>query len=286
MVRKKKNKFKFDIKYVALIITFFFAVVFCFTVYSVKTNRKLNVFEKTIKDSALFVGNVVTTPFEFCKNKITDLSELINIKKKYDKIKKEKDEIEFYKNENETLKKEINELKKMLDLKDIKSLYKIKNATVLTRNNNSWFDTLNINVGSQNGIKDNMAVLNNNVLIGYTTSTSYYSSSVLLLSSEKIQNKISVVVSSKDNDIHGLLIGYDYNKKVYIIEGISDNANIKKGDKVITSGLNDLFPRGLLIGNVSKIRKDEYDLTRIIEVKPAIDFDNINYVSVLIGDEK
>lgn len=286
MVRKKKNKFRFDFKYIALIVTFFFAIVFCFTVYSMKTNRKLNVFEKTIKDSVLFVGNIVATPFEFCKNKIDEFNELRNIKKKYEIIKKEKDKINYYKNENEALKKEINELKKMLDLKDIKSLYKVKNATVLTRNNNNWFDTLNINLGSQNGIKDNMAVLNNNVLIGYTSSTSYYSSSVVLLSSEKIQNKISAVVSSNKNDIHGLLVGYDVNKKVYIIEGISDNANIKKGDKVTTSGLNDLFPRGLLIGKVSKIRKDEYDLTRIIEVEPAIDFDNINYVSVLLGDKE
>ena len=53
------------------------------------------------------------------------------------------------------------------------------------------------------------------------------------------------------------------------------------GDFVYTSGLGGIFPSGILIGSVSEITTDSYDLAKIIKVKPSADFSNINYVSVL-----
>ena len=78
-----------------------------------------------------------------------------------------------------------------------------------------------------------------------------------------------------------MLVGYDSIKDVYKIEGVSDINDIKEGLDVTTTGLTDYFPSGILIGNVSSIIKDEYDLTAIIEVTPSVDFNNINIVTVL-----
>ena len=50
---------------------------------------------------------------------------------------------------------------------------------------------------------------------------------------------------------------------------------------VTTTGLTDYFPSGLLVGKVSKIVKDEYDLSSIVEVTPAANFEDINTVVVL-----
>ena len=50
---------------------------------------------------------------------------------------------------------------------------------------------------------------------------------------------------------------------------------------VTTTGLTDYFPSGLLIGKVSKIVKDEYDLSSIVEVTPAVNFENISTVVAL-----
>ena len=78
-----------------------------------------------------------------------------------------------------------------------------------------------------------------------------------------------------------MLVGYDTNKKVYKIEGITDSKKIKEGDYVTTTGLTGYFPSGILIGYVSNIVKDEYDLNSIIEVTPSVSFDDISIVTIL-----
>ena len=60
-----------------------------------------------------------------------------------------------------------------------------------------------------------------------------------------------------------------------------DSRKIKEGDMVTTTGLTDYFPSGILIGYVSKIVKDEYDLNSIIEVKPSVSFNDVSIVTVL-----
>ena len=61
------------------------------------------------------------------------------------------------------------------------------------------------------------------------------------------------------------------------VEGISNTEKVNTGNYVYTSGLGGIFPSGILVGVVSNITTDEYDLAKIIQVKPAVDFDNINY---------
>ena len=55
---------------------------------------------------------------------------------------------------------------------------------------------------------------------------------------------------------------------------------------VYTSGLGGVFPSGILIGKVSEITTDVYDLAKIIKVKPSANFEDINYVTVLKRNDK
>ena len=75
-------------------------------------------------------------------------------------------------------------------------------------------------------------------------------------------------------------------KNIYMIEGISDNAEIKNGAKVVTTGLSEVFPSGILIGEVKNVTKDKYDLARAVEVTPSVNFNDINIVTVLDRDSK
>ena len=65
------------------------------------------------------------------------------------------------------------------------------------------------------------------------------------------------------------------------LEGISNTKDVNIGDRVYTSGLGGIFPSGILIGTVSEITTDSYDLAKVIKVKPSADFSDINYVSIL-----
>ena len=74
---------------------------------------------------------------------------------------------------------------------------------------------------------------------------------------------------------------YNYKLKQLEVEGVSNTKSVAIGDYVYTSGLGEIFPSGILIGTVSEITTDEYDLSKIILVKPIADFDDINYVAIL-----
>ena len=65
------------------------------------------------------------------------------------------------------------------------------------------------------------------------------------------------------------------------VEGISNTKTVRVGDLVYTSGLGGVFPSGILIGKVESITTDSYDLSKIINVKPSANFENINYVTIL-----
>ena len=50
---------------------------------------------------------------------------------------------------------------------------------------------------------------------------------------------------------------------------------------VMTTGLGSNFPAGIYIGKVVNITTDNFDLTKIVEVKSDVNFDDINYVTIL-----
>lgn len=284
-MHNKSRKNDSNFKYILLIILFFVAILLCITVYSIKNNRKLTFIESAIKDTTLYIGKIIYTPFGFIKEKVIDFKELIDIKDKYEDLKKEQDKTAYYKEEILTLKKELNELKKITGIDDILSLYTYKNATVISRNYDSWYNSLTINLGSKSGIELGDAVINNGVLIGTISHVSNFTSNVKLLSTDTLDNKISVELVVNDNSIYGLLTRYDNNESVYIIEGINENIEIPNDTIVKTSGLTDKYPKGIIIGYVIDNTKDSFDLTKILKVKPATNFNEINYVSIIMGDD-
>lgn len=277
---------KGNFKYVILVILSIVAILLCLTIYSIKNDRKLTFVESAIKDTTLFIGKIFYAPFGFIKDKAENIGELINIKNKYEKIKKDTDKIDSYKQEIVNLKKEIKDLKKLTKIDNVLSLYSVTNATVINRDNTTWYSTLTIDKGSKNGINIGDAVTLNGKLIGTITKTSNFSAEVKLLSSDTLSNNISVELMVDDKEIYGLLTRYDSKNNVYIVEGISENITIKSGTKIITSGLTGSLPKGIVIGEVDEMAKDNFDLTKILHVKPSADFTNIKYVSILSGDDK
>ena len=127
-----------------------------------------------------------------------------------------------------------------------------------------------------------MAVVTNKGIVGYISETSNYTSNVQLLSVKNLKNKISVKIDLGDKKYaNGILTGFNQQKKMYIIEGISYQGDIPTKAKVTTTGLSDSFPSGIIIGYVESTTTDNFDLGKIVEVKPSVDFDDINYVAVL-----
>lgn len=274
----KRNRGR--IKYIIIFIILF-AILLGITSWSMGDDKNLNFFEKAIKDSTTFIQKIFYSPIKYVKGELEIFNEKKDLYKKYTKLKEKVDKTDLYYSQVKELQKEVAELKSTLDLNATLSEYTYMNATVVNRNIGYWYNNLVIDKGSKNGVKKGDAVIINSGLIGKITNVSNFSSTVKLLTSDEISNKISVKVDSKDGYEYGLLIGYDKEYNIYKLEGITNSDKIKEGDLVTTTGLTDYFPSGLLIGNVSRVVKDEYDLNSIVEVTPSVNFENISIVTVL-----
>ena len=182
-------------------------------------------------------------------------------------------------NLNNELKEENEQLKELLNIKNSLSEFDIINATIIERNTTYWFNTITINKGKKDDIESGMAVVTSGGLIGKIQSASYLTSTVKLITSNDQKNKISVRINTTEKFYNGILTTSEQGKM--IIRGLDKNSKIKIGDEVVTSGLSDIFPSGIIIGKISKIENDEYGISKKTYVEPTASIDNVRFVSVL-----
>ena len=272
-----------NIKPKHILITIIIIVIIILAIFSftLKEDRQLNKFESLIKDTVTSVQKVVMYPFNWVFTKIDDYKELVNIREKYQELLPEVDRVDSLTSENIELRKQIEAMKEELDIDYTINDYEFLNATVISRNISYWYNTITIDKGTYNGVETNMVVVNSDGLIGKVISTTTFTSDVKLLTTSDTNNKISIAISNGSNKLYGLIKDYNYNTNSLEVEGISNTETVSIGDYVYTSGLGGVFPSGILIGKVTEITTDEYDLAKIINVSPIADFDNINYVAIL-----
>ncbi|MBT5795724.1 MAG: rod shape-determining protein MreC [Deltaproteobacteria bacterium] len=132
-----------------------------------------------------------------------------------------------------------------------------------------------INRGSNQLVQRNFIVLRKEGLVGRIQSVSPFQSSVQLITDHR--SRVSSLIQR--NRIRGLIYG---THKGLEMRQINKHANIKIGDRVISSGLGGLYPKGLLIGWVKEIRRQKHELFKTAILDSAVDFNQIEEVFVIV----
>ncbi|WP_274311688.1 rod shape-determining protein MreC [Staphylococcus hyicus] len=187
--------------------------------------------------------------------------------------------------DNQRLQAENHRLRDDLKISDI-SKYEPMAVNVIARHPDQWMNTLIIDKGGEAGIKENMAVLTPDGLIGRVTKVNQFSAQVNLISTKGRTNRLSVHILNKDNEAFGLIDHYDEKNDRLIISDIDNSHKLSKGDKVITSGLGDQLPRGIYVGEVEKVQNDQYGLSKQVVVKTGSNINQIGTVYVAKRDPK
>lgn len=276
--RRKVNLSKKHVLIIVIVLLIILLVIFSLTL---KEDKKLSPVESFIKDAIVHIEKVITYPFKYINKEIEEYKDLKKVYEDNDTLETSIDRIESIEAENIELRRQLEELKEELNIENTLVDYEYLNATVVSRNVGFWYNSLTIDKGTYNGVEKDMVVINSKGLIGRVIRTSTFTSDIRLITTSDTNNKISVHISNGDNDLYGLINNYNYNDNLLEVEGISNTKDVNIGDYVYTSGLGGVFPSGILIGTVSEISTDSYDLAKIIKVAPSADFTDINYVSVL-----
>lgn len=275
--RKKKMPKKYFFTGL-IVISVIIIIILSFTL---KKERKLNPVASFLRDGILTVEKYITYPFTYVKKKINDYGDLKSTLKDNDILETSIERIDSIETENVELRRELESLKDELNITYTLTDYEYLNATVISRNVGYWFNTLTIDKGTYSGIEKDMVVINSKGLVGRVVRTTTFTSDIRLITTSDTNNKISVHISNGDSALYGLMNNYNYNGNYLEVEGISNTKSVNIGDKVYTSGLGGIFPSGILIGEVKEITTDSYDLAKLIKVVPSVDFNDINFVSVL-----
>lgn len=276
-----RKRGKIERKYYIIIFFLVVLVILGLLIYLVRDERKTSIVEQVLQDSILFVQKIVSAPIHFVTDKLSETKEKNDIYKKYKELQTRVEEVESIEAKNKELESELQEMKALLELNQTLAESTPLTASVITRNIDGWYQTITIDKGMQHGIAENMAVVTGRGMIGEVIQVNNFSSTVKLLTSVDENHKISVKIEGNEGYIYGLLSDYETGNQVYKIEGIAENTEIKEGASVITTGLGNTYPSGILVGTVTQVKTDHFDLARTILVKPSVNFNEIRYVTVL-----
>lgn len=233
-------------------------------------------------DIAGFADGIVAYPVNAVQGVADSVSGLMNAYTENRELKQKVSELAQVKVRDQTLAKENKQLKAELKLKNSLTDYSTVSAAVMSRTPSSWQQQLVINKGQTSGIKKNMPVLSGGGLIGRVAEVNKTNSKVELLSdTSESSNRFSIVINGTDGkSVNGIITGYNARTNDLIMGQVTSTAKIKKGAKVVTNGMGGITPKGLYVGKVSRIGKDDYGLAKKVYIKPATNFNEINIVTV------
>lgn len=165
-------------------------------------------------------------------------------------------------------------LNNLLSLKQ-KSPYKVIPARVIARSPDSWSSAVVIDKGSSSGIRQGAVVITYLGLVGRVIETSNVTSKAMLINDSNLSISAIVRRSRQEGLISGTL------GSSLIMRYLPKEADIKVADTIITSGLTDNFPKGLLIGTVTDVGEEFSGLSRYAIVKPAVNLSNVEEVLII-----
>ena len=183
--------------------------------------------------------------------------------------------------EYEQLGRENERLREILGLR-MRLPYTTVVAQVVARSAEHWFSTATINRGSDDGLRPGLAVINAQGVVGHVESVTPNTARVLLLTDPK--SAIGGMIEG--SEIPVLVEGTsDPSGRRAIVRPLVHGAPLKPGDTVVTSGLSQIFPRGLLIGTVESASEVGPELRVQGVLRPAVDFGWLDWVVVIVDPE-
>ena len=163
--------------------------------------------------------------------------------------------------------------------------WKLKLANVIMRDPANWWRTVQIDLGSRDGLVENLPVLTSDGLVGRVSSVGMTRSQVVLIGSPGGPNdpscKASALVENQAHDMGIISASDPLDNSIVELTYLSGSASLKPGQNVITSGLGGVFPKGIPIGQIVDSQQVEFGLYTEARVKLNANLGALEQVWVL-----
>ncbi|MDC1106508.1 rod shape-determining protein MreC [Prolixibacteraceae bacterium] len=163
------------------------------------------------------------------------------------------------------------------EVMDSKLAYTLSNAKVINNSVSTHFNYLTLDKGSEDGIRVDQGVINDQGIVGVVISVSmHYAVAISLLNKHfKLSSKI------QKNDYYGSLSWKGDSYRHAQLDEIPFHVNVQIGDTIVTSGYSSIFPESIPVGVVSSFEKKGGSNFYNIEVKLLTDFKSVNFVNII-----
>ena len=196
-----------------------------------------------------------------------------------------------FKAENQRLKRRIQELeieknrlleaeatnRRLKDLLEFRSTLPAGSitATIIANSASSWSQTCLLDKGSADGVKRGMAVVTPLGIVGQVVYLGPHTAKVLLITDPN--SGVDALVQR--TRARGIVSGSV--ESGTIMKYVKRSDDIQEGDRLVTSGLDSIFPKGLMVGTATKVRKQNLGLFQLVEVTPAVFSSRIEEVLIV-----
>ncbi|MCI6693464.1 MULTISPECIES: rod shape-determining protein MreC [unclassified Clostridium] len=186
--------------------------------------------------------------------------------------------------EYDKLKEENDRLREVLNFKNSKDNYDYIGTEIIGYSGESFSEGYIIDKGENDGLKKDMVVISDKGLVGQVTSTGSNWAIVQSLLNENIA--VSVMVNST-RETTGILKGYvtRTNNGLTKVTNLPLDSEVKEGDVILTSGLGQIYPKEIRVGEVISVESDEIKVMKTAIVKPYVDFNKLEELFVIIPKE-
>lgn len=267
-----KNKKRGIIGIVITIVILILLVVF--------TNSNVNQMSYIENICNIFVMPI-QNGFTYLKNKFsgndTFFADMDTLKQENESLKQKNSELEQSLRELEVIKSENETLKEYLNLKEKYQDYTTIPADVINRDISNYSSTIVINVGSDDGIKEDMTVIADSGLVGHVISVTSNTAKVQTI--VDTATAVTSTISTTEDTI--IVQGTLDDKTTLKATFIPTDAVVLEGDSVETSGIGGIYPKGIHIGTIKEVINTSNITDRYAIVETAVNFNKLNTVLVI-----
>ena len=248
--------------------------------FSLRDRQNATLPEQIIKDTVGFAQGIVAKPTNYITGIFSNIEALLNTYEENKLLKMRLEDFAVLQAKVHDLEAENATLQELVDKEESLRDYEPLHATVISRNPDQWEEKIILNKGSVHGVEKNMPVMTARGLIGKIILVTPFTSEVELLYTNNSNYRVSALVQGEKGNVYGLIEGFDAERNELILKRIDSSQKVQVGERVVSSGLGGIFPKGILIGEVTEVTTDDFGLTKMAFVKPTADFSLLEEVII------
>ncbi len=226
-----------------------------------------------VLNTVSYIDESINNFLKYLDEKGKLIEENKNLRKRIERLKAEIIHLKYLEYENK-------KLKEILKFKTNYPQFIIKTGKVIGYSPNNWSEFIYINLGENDNVNKGDLVISNGHLIGIVFETTSKGSIVMLISNKNFKIPIRTRRTKE------LAIYQGYNLKYGYLKYVKPEQDIREGDLVETTDIDNRYPAGIPIGIIKKVSYNEGEVFKNVKVEINLNPLNLEYVIIVIGKRK